>query len=401
METLQSLLRNLFPFKGYKSYILENEGDIIIGLSSRRKSGVCPICGNRCKCVETEYERAVRDLDFGQHKCYLRFKQKKIRCSCGYHGVEKLDFVSKSRRVTTRMETYIVSLCLAMSLKDASRITRLDWKTVKEIDFEYLKSILPDVSKLNISRIAIDEIAIMKGHKYFTIIRDYDTGIAIKIFLGRRYEDTSAALVSLGKDKLKNIKYVSMDMWDPYIKAIKENCPNAQIVFDKFHVVKKINEALDTIRKKEFACADKEERINMKHKRFVILAREKNINAKQKEELKLLMQSNEKLFKAYLLKEQILSILDDKISTFEQIKDRLHTWMENILSNDLEEFHAVLNTMQNYFYGILNYFRYGITNAIAEGFNTKINIIKRRAFGFRDIEYFMLKIYQSSTERFA
>ena len=401
METLNSVLKNLFPFKGYKSYVFENGIDIVVGLNSRRKSGICPKCGKRCNCVETEYERMARDLDFGQHKCFLRFKEKKIRCSCGYRGVEKLDFVSKSRRVTKRMETYVVSLCLAMSLKDAARITRLDWKTVKSLDFEYLKSILPDVSKLNISRIAIDEIAILKGHKYFTIIRDYDTGIAIKIVLGRKYEDTAKALASLGKEKLKNIKYVSMDMWGPYIKAVNENCPNAQIIFDKFHVAKKINEALDTIRKKEFADADKEERIKMKHKRFVILKREKNINAKQKEELKALMQSNEKLFKAYLLKEQVLSIFDDKTSTFEQIKDRLHTWMENILSNDLEEFHAVLNTMQSHLHGILNYFRYGMTNAIAEGFNTKINIIKRRAFGYRDLEYFMLKIYQSSIERFA
>lgn len=372
-----------------------------MGLKSRRKCGICPSCGKRCREVETEYERTVRDLDLAHRKCFLRFSQKKIRCKCGYRGLEKLDFVAKSHRVATRMETYVVSLCEKMCLKDVAEITDLDWKTIKNIDREYIRSLLPDIAKLTITRIAIDEIAIMKGHKYFTIIRDYDTGIAIKILLSRSYEETAQALASLGPEKLAMIHFASLDMWDPYIKAIKEQCPNAELIFDKFHVVKKVNEALDLVRKKEFANAEKDERINMKHKRFVILKREENLNQKQKEELQMLMQSNEKLYQAYLLKEQILSIFDDKKSTFEQIKERFDAWFSNILSNQLEEFYAVVDTINHYFYGILNYFRYGMTNAIAEGFNTKINIIKRRAYGFRDLEYFMLKIYQSSLRRLA
>lgn len=299
------------------------------------------------------------------------------------------------------METYVVSLAEKMSLKEVAEIVRLDWKAVKNIDREYIRSLLPNISTLEIKRIAIDEIAIMKGHKYFTIIRDYDTGIAIKIVFGRTYEETAKALASLGQERLAKILYASLDMWDPYIRAIKEQCPNVELIFDKFHVVKKVNEALDSVRKKEFANAEPDERINMKHKRFVILKRGENLNQKQKEELNMLMQSNEKLYKAYLLKEQALSIFDDKTSTFDQITERFDAWFSNILSNEMEEFYAVVDTIRHYFYGILNYFRYDMTNAIAEGFNTKINIIKRRAYGFRDLEYFMLKIYQSSLRRLA
>lgn len=399
METLICVLKNLFPYKGYKFCVLNNGNSVLIGLKSRRKCGICPSCGKRCRNVETEYERTVRDLDLAQRQCCLLFKQKKILCSCGYRGLEKLDFVSKSRRVTLRMETYVVSLAEKMSLKEVAEIVCLDWKTVKNIDREYIRSLLPDISTLDIKRIAIDEIAIMKGHKYLTIIRDYDTGVAIKILFGRTYEETAKALASLGPERLAKILYASLDMWDPYIKAIKEQCPNVELIFDKFHVAKKVNEALDCVRKEEFANAEPDERINMKHKRFVILKREENLNQKQKEELNMLMQSNEKLYKAYLLKEQVLSIFDDKTSTFDQIKERFETWFSNILSNELEEFYAVVDMIRHYFYGILNYFRYGMTNAIAEGFNTKINIIKRRAYGFRDLEYFMLKIYQSSLRR--
>lgn len=402
METLIHLLVILFPYKGYKVFakLIENEY-ILIGLKSRRLCGICPICGKRCRNVETEYERTVRDLDLTGKPCYIEFKQKKLRCKCGYRGLEELDFVAKSRRVTKRMETYIVSLCDKMSLKDVSRITGLNWKTVRAIDKEFVKSLLPNIDDLEIRRIAIDEIAVMKGHKYVTIIRDYDTGVVIKIFFGRKYEATRDALRTLGKERLSRIEFASLDMWDPYIKAIRELCPNAKLVFDKFHVVKKVNEALDKVRKNEFADANPEEKKKMKHKRWIILKRPKNLKVAQKEDLNTLMNSNDYLFKAYILKEQILSIFEDTKSSFDQIKNRLHGWMENILSNEMQEFYGVVDTIRNHIEGVLNYFRYGMTNAIAEGFNTKINILKRRAFGFRDIEYFMLKIVQQSLRRFA
>lgn len=299
------------------------------------------------------------------------------------------------------MENSVASFCEIASLKEVAERFKLDWKTVKEIDRSHIKTLLPEISKLDVNKIAIDEIAIMKGHKYLTIIRDYDSGIPIKMVLGRGYEEVKEALLSLGKDKLAKINFASMDLWDAYIKAIKESCPNVILIFDKFHVVKKINEALDKVRKSEFADASQEERINMKHKRFVILRREKNLSPKQKEDLERLMKSNHHLFKAYLLKEQVLSIFDDTQSNFEEIKQRMIQWIENILSNEMEEFYDAMNTILNYFDGVMNYFKYGMTNAIAEGFNTKINIIKRRAYGFKDVEYFMLKIFQSTLKRFA
>lgn len=401
MITLHCLVRNLFPFKGYKIFLLEAEKDVLIELKSRRRTGTCPRCGKRCSSIEHQYERLIRDLDLADKRCFLHLGQKKIRCKCGYRGLEKLDFVDKSSRVTARLAQKVANDCEEASIKEVARRYRLNWKTVKEIDRAHIKTLLPKADEFDIRRLAIDEIAIMKGHKYFTVIRDYDTGVAIRIFFGRGYKETADALASLGKDKLAKIAFVSLDMWDPYIKAVKEQCPHAKLVFDKFHVVKKVNEALDKVRKTEFAKASQEEKLNMKRKRWIILKRYDNLKRDQKESLENLMQNNDKLYKAYLLKEQILSIFDDKISTFEKICGRIKVWIENILSNDLDEFNETIKTIQNYLYGILNYFRYGLTNAIAEGFNTKINVIKRRAFGYKDIEYFMLKIYQSSLKRLA
>lgn len=399
MTTLRYVLKSLFPFQGYKLCVLNCENDLVIGMENRRKTGNCAKCGSLCHNIEHEYERLIRDLDVSEMKCYLRFKQKKIKCKCGYRGLETLNFVAKYDRVTARLAAKVAKDCEEACLKEVARRYKLDWKTVKEIDREHIKTLLPEISQLIIKRLAIDEIAVMKGHKYFSIIRDYDSGIAVKIVFGRGYDEVKTALLNLGHDALMNINYVSLDMWDPYIKALNECCPNAKLVFDKFHVVKKVNEALDSVRKKEFTDASPQERKKMKHKRWIILHREQNLENEQKETLLKLMKNNDRLYKAYLLKEQILSIFDEKDSTFDKICDRIKCWLENVLSNDLEEFSAVVKTIQNYMYGILNYFRYGMTNAIAEGFNTKINILKRRAFGFRDLEYFTLKIYQSSMKR--
>jgi transposase len=401
MVTQVSLLKNLYPFKGYKVCVIEAENDIVIGLKNRRNTGTCPSCGKRCSDIEHEYERSVRDMDLADHKCFLLIKQKKLRCRCGFRGYENLEFVSKCKRVTTRLADKVAEDCEEATIKEVARRYKLDWKTVKEIDKEHIKTLLPRIEHLTVKRLAIDEIAVMKGHRYLTIIRDYDSGTAIKIFYGRGYEETSSALASLGKDFLAKITHVSLDMWDPYIKALAEHCPNAKLVFDKFHVVKKVNEAIDKIRRKEFADASVDERKEMKHKRWVILKRPTNLNQDQKETLNELLENNKTLSMAYMIKEQILSIFEDKTSTFEKICERINIWFENILSSGLEEFNGVMNTIQNYLQGVLNYFRYGMTNAIAEGFNTKINIIKRRAFGIRDLEYFTLKIYQSSLRRLA
>jgi len=183
-----------------------------------------------------------------------------------------------------------------------------------------------------------------------------------------------------------------IDMWDPYIKSIRENTI-AEIVFDKFHVAKKINEVVDKIRKKEFAKADEQERKLMKHKRFLILSRQEKLDEEDKESLKNLMKQNTVLYAAYLLKEQGLDIFSEEDQ--QTAVERLERWIENVANAQIKEFEETIKVITRYFYGIVNYFKYNLTNAASEGYNTKISVIKRRAYGFRDLEYFKLKILQS------
>ncbi|MDG6219703.1 MAG: ISL3 family transposase, partial [Candidatus Thermoplasmatota archaeon] len=271
--------------------------------------------------------------------------------------------------------------------------TGLDWKTVKDIDTYYIRKGLIGLKDLTPRRIGVDEVAYEKGHKYLTVVRDLDLNRVIWIGKERKKETFDVFFTELGIEKQRLITVVVLDMWDPYIASIKEHCPYADIVFDKFHIIKKINEAVDTVRKTEFSKANDEERIQMKRKRFIILKRKKNLTEKQHEKLQELMKNNEQLYKAYLLKEQISDIFDE--DDYDTAMKRLYHWIQNVERSEIQPFKKVLKTMGQYSYGIHNYFNYHITNAGSEGFNTKINIIRRKAYGFWDLDYFMLKIFQS------
>jgi len=391
MKRGKEALRELYNFEGFSFMDICKENSVIIQMKKKGKTGICPVCNKkRRKVIETRI-RKIRDENIAKEKCFIVIKTYRIICKGCFRGMEKLDFILPGERFTERFANYICELCEKMTLKDVARMAMIDWRTAKRIDKKKLKEIFKDLRNIKPIRIGVDEIAHEKGHKYLTIVRDLDAGV---IWVGekRKKETLDQFFKELGKRKSKNITVAVMDMWDPFIKSVKENT-NAEIVFDKFHIAKKINEAVDKIRKEEFAKADKEERKMMKHKRFLILYRNKNLNKEQEKDLNELMELNKKLYEAYLLKEQVLSIFDRRQKNV--ALERLQIWKENIKKSGIEEFRKLLKTFEHYLYGVENYFKHHVTNGASEGYNNKINIIKRRSYGFRDIEYFKLKILQS------
>jgi len=385
-------LRDLYQFSGYKfcDSFVDNDS-ILMVLKRTSKTGKCPVCGKRCRHIHKKRKRRIRDLDLASSKTYIWFAYFDIVCSCGYDGVEELDFVESYSRYTTRFEEKVVVLCKFMCIKDVAKEMRIGWETVKNIDKRNAMKYVADLENIVPKRIGVDEIAYEKGHKYLTVVRDVDLGKVIWVGKGRKKETLDSFFKELGIEKSWNIHVAVCDMWDPYIASIKANT-NAAIVFDKFHIAKVINEAVDKIRKKEFAKADEEERKKMKKKRFLILSRQKNLESEKTEELNQLLEQNSTLYTAYVLKEQVLDIFDDEKTI---AKRRLNTWLKNIFSTGIDQLQEVAKRICNYLYGIYNYFDYKLTNAQSEGFNNKINIIKRRAYGFKDLEYFKLKILQT------
>ena len=390
---LSPIFRNMFDFRGYNLCdVIEDERGITLFLSCTRKTGDCPDCGKRCSSIEDTYTRTIRDLDLGPKKCFIVFAERKIRCRCGYRGVEKLDFVDKYSSYTKRFEEYVSKLCPKMNLTDVADVAKIDWKTAKRIDKKYLSRLVTGLDDLNPERLGVDEIAYRKGHNYLTVVRDLDLGKVIWIGQTRKKKVLDSFFKELGDQKCSRIQVFVMDMWGPYIASVHEYT-NAEIVFDAFHIAQKITEAVDKVRKQEFAKADVETRKKYKKKRFLILKRGKRLDEEKRETLNALMEENERLYQAYLLKEQALDIFDEQDEKI--ALKRLDNWFANVKAAGLSQFEPVVKTIKSYLYGITNYFKYRLTNAASEAFNNKINIIKRRAYGFHDLEYFKLKILQS------
>lgn len=390
---ITEVIQLAYTFKSFRiSQLFLTEKDMRIFLQKTHKTGVCPSCKKHCRKIETTYERAIRDLDFAGRKIEVTFQEYKITCSCGYRGLEFLDFVDRYSFYTKRFEEYVALLCEKMTVKNAAEVCRIGWKVAKNIDKKSLSKLKINLSNLSLTGIGIDEVAYEKGHKYLTIIRELEANKVIWIGIGRKKENIDVFFAELGSAKSAKITVAVMDMWDAYIASVKEHCPHADIVFDKFHVSKKVNEALDSIRKSEFRKADPIERKDMKHKRFLILSRNKNLEEDQKESVENLKKINTKLYEGYLLKEQVLDIFDE-IDPRVAMRRLIH-WIANVRQAKMTAFEAVINTILNYLYGIMNYFKHKITNAGAEAVNNKINVIKRMAYGFRDLEYFKLKILQ-------
>lgn len=386
-------LKDLYNFEGFKfyeSWLVED--CIVIELHRTKKTGDCPHCGKRCSRIKDRYNRRIRDLNIANTEAYIDFEEYKISCSCGYVGVEKLRFVNRYARETRRFAERIALLCKVMTLKDVAKEMSISWSAAKRIDKEEARKCFAGLRYARPKKLGVDEIAYEKGHKYLTVVRDVEKKKVIWVGRGRKKETLDLFFRKLGGRRCKRILVVVMDMWDPYISSVLEHT-TADIVFDKFHVAKKINEAVDKVRRKEFAKSDKEERKNMKKKRFLILSRQKRLDDSKRETLFDLLDINKDLYSTYILKEQILDIFDDK--TEERAMKRLRRWFENVALLGMGQFDDVVKTLKRYLYGIRNYFVHGLTNAASEAFNNKINVIKRKAYGFRDLDYFMFKIYQS------
>jgi transposase len=231
-------------FEYYRVRVVKQEVDVekkvvSIGLKpDERYAPVCHKCGDSTWEIHSLNERTVRDLNIFDARTFLEVSYRTVHCCrCGY-VVEELELMDSYQRVTKRLAKYIVQLCKFMTITEVAQHLALDWKTVKAIHKEHLRETLSGQDIGSPKLLAIDEISLLKKrHRYLTIIVDWERGRVLWIGEDRKYETVKAFFDSLTEEQRATIQAVAVDMWDPYIKAIRECCPTAQLVFDQFHVV--------------------------------------------------------------------------------------------------------------------------------------------------------------------
>jgi len=219
-----------FPFrriKIVKQVVDPNATKAVIEVvPDQRFHPVCHLCGQKAGHVHSWTQRSVRDLNLAGTQVWLRCDYRKLLCAhCQRVSIEELELFDPYLRVTRRLAAAIHQLCTVMTVSDVARHFQLDWKTVKDIDKQYLEAHYgqPDLNGLRI--LAVDEISIRKGHSYLSVVLDYETGRVVYVGKDRKAKTLSRFFNRLTTRQRKAVEAVVMDMWDPYIKAVKKNCP--------------------------------------------------------------------------------------------------------------------------------------------------------------------------------
>lgn len=307
--------------------------------------------------------------------------------------VEEIPFIDPYRRVTKRFARYILDLCQYMNIKEVAEHCAIDWKTVKEIHKRYLKDKYPHKVKGNPSILMIDEISLKKRHTYLSIIADWNTGEVIWVGKGRKYKTVKKFFDSLSKEQKNSIMAVSIDMWDPYIKAVKEQCPRACIVFDQFHVACAFNRVIDEVRNIEYRKANKAGKEVIKGSKYLLLKNKVHVTAGEWPKLKELLKLNTSLTTTYILKDYLKKLWRYRYPKW--ATKAFYHWCSIAFESGVKPVIAFAKMLMRHVYGIINHCMYPIHTSRIEGINNKIKVIKRKAYGFHDIEYFSLIIKDS------
>lgn len=290
-------------------------------------------------------------------------------------------------------------LLKGMTIQDVAYNLGVQWKTVKEIEKKKLQRKYKYIDYSNVKHIAIDEFAVKKGHVYQTVVMDLDSRQVLFVGKGRSESCLDKFWKKIKRQNVK-IKAVAVDMWPAYLNSVINNSPDSIIVYDKFHIVKKLNEALSQTRKalfKQETLVDNKK--ILKGTRWLLLSRNENLSEKGKKKLEEAFEINKPLAQVYYLKEELTMLWKQKDK--EEADDFLTIWCEQAVETKLQPVLKFVNMLKAHRSGILNWYNHNISTGPLEGMNNKIKVLKRKAYGYRDLEFFNLKILDLHTTRYA
>ena len=337
----------------------------------------------------------MRDLSCGDTRIYLEFDGRRARCpDTGKVKSERLDFLADNPLYTKRFAYFVGRRCRQATIQDVSKELNLHWHTVKELEKQYMAAQLARAGTPGPAVIGIDEISIRKGHTYRIVVSDLLRRRPIW-FGGTDRSEASMLMFYdwLGPKKSQGIRLAVMDMWKPFRTATAERAPKAAVLFDKFHIVKHLGEALDEVRKSEYARLSGRKRRFIKGQKYTLLSRRENLSLSGKRALKLLLNANKRLNTAYLLKESFSQLWEYEREPW--ARKFFDNWRASLKWQRLKSYEAFAEMIDKHWDGIAAYCKpenKEVSLGFVEGLNNKIRVIQRRAYGLRDEEYLRLKI---------
>ncbi len=383
------------------SHRLHDGIGIILQTEPIKSYSICPHCGTKSSKLHQNHRHIIKDLSFGENPVFLEINRRQFKCeTCKKPFSEELDFARKKRTYTTRLAKKTIQEVLD---SDIHTIALKGIVTTEEIErmLKDASSELPNLKPLNLKRLGLDEIALIKGKgNYCAVLVDLDTSKLITILSDRSQETIKKTLIEWGSELLGQIEEVSINLWKGYKTLVTELMPNAQVVADRFHVMTQINNELDTQRKREkrnieelIKKANSSEKAEyekilegLKKSKYVLLKNEKELSEEQINKLIQVKDVSPTLKTMHELKEKIRTIFN-KTSDWYTGVFKLGMW----LSKAKKYFPKSNNTIIRWFDEIIAYFDNGTTSGTVEGINNKLKLIKRSAYGFRNFENFRVR----------
>lgn len=397
-----SLLYQSFGIRGYQQTKVEFvEGVTQFHVQPNQKSICCPSCGSSNVIRRGEKVREFRASPIGLKRTVIVASLPRVQChDCGAVRQIKVGFADERRSYTKHWAKYALQLTLSMTIKDVADLLGVTWDVIKEIKKNDLREHFANPSLKDVHRIAIDEICIGKGHRYVTLVMNLDTGAIIFVGDGKSAESLAPFWKRLGRRRHR-IEAVAMDMSSAYISAVRANLPNADIVFDRFHVVKLMNEKLTDLRRQLYQNATADEKSVLKGSRWLLLKNPENLNEDRDEEAHLAaaLELNEPLATGYYLKEELRLFWEHMFRWPAQLF--LRSWCKRANASGLPPLKTMAKTLTRLEEGLLSYFNHRISSGPMEGTNNKIKTLQRQSYGIRDREYFELLLYSIHQKKYA
>lgn len=353
----------------------------------------CPVCRTECSIYDHMPERILRHLDTCNLSTYIHVRFPRI--SCKKHGVKSIDseLNEGNSNMTYEFERYILKLEKECSLTAVERLTGVGWKQSYNAMNRAVLRGMSRKNKVIPEAIGVDEKSFAKGHKYETIVYNHANGTVEYVADNRKQSSLEEYYKRFTSQELSTIKTVTMDMWDPYIAATKKYVPDAEkkIVFDRFHIMKIVSTAVDTVRKEEHKLLREQNVDTLKGTKYLWLWNNNNIPDFRRDEFNRLKKLDLKVSRAWSIKENIRNLWSYKSETWAlKFFKRWYGWA---IRSRLEPIKKAAKTIKRHINNVITYSTHKATNALAEGLNSNIEKIKRLAYGFRNREHYKTAIY--------
>ena len=368
---------------------------LVIDVAPTWKIARCGECGTQSRSVHDRRERSWRHLDVAGMTVRLCYSVRRARCpKCDRVTTERVPWAAAGSNFTTAFEERVAWLAQQSSQTAVSKLMRVVWRTVGSIVSRVVPRHLGSLEERleGLRHIGIDELSYRRHHEYITVVVDHERSAVVWAARGKNAKTLRAFFDELGANRCANIESVTIDMSKAYIKAVTEKIPGARLVYDRFHVQRLVQDALDETRRDEVRAAEsKEEKRGLKGTRWELLASPWNLSATGIETLRELEESNRSIFRGYLLKESFAAILDRR--QIYVAGNFLEQWIVDAKASGLRHVAKAARTIEKHMDGILEYVRTRFNNGRTEGLNSKIRTITRRAYGFRNARALIAMVF--------